>query len=105
MDILTAKQVSEIMGKNLRWVYQFAIDLGGWQIPGSSTWFFSKEGLENAIQNNRNKTVQSRSKGKRHPIYVEAAEPERSQKMGRGRAEKITERVEDLNRHGLITCH
>jgi hypothetical protein len=47
MQILPAKQVAKLMGKNLRWVYANAPRLGGLKIGGS--WIFTRGNLDNAL--------------------------------------------------------
>jgi hypothetical protein len=47
MQILAAKLVAQIVGKNLRWVYANAPQLGGLKIGGS--WLFTQANLEQAL--------------------------------------------------------
>ena len=47
MQILDAKQVAQIVGKNLRWVYANAPRLGGLKIGGS--WLFTRANLNHAL--------------------------------------------------------
>ena len=48
MEIMTAKELSILMTKSLKFIYTNATELGGIKIGGS--WVFTREGLENAIQ-------------------------------------------------------
>jgi hypothetical protein len=48
MNILTAKEISVLLKKSLKFVYVNAPELGGVKIGGS--WIFTKEGFENALQ-------------------------------------------------------
>jgi hypothetical protein len=47
MQIIPAKQVARIMGKNLNWIYANARQLGGLKIGGS--WIFTQANLEHAL--------------------------------------------------------
>ena len=46
--VLCARDVAELMGKSLRWVYDHAPDLNGSKIGGS--WFWTRQGVSDAIQ-------------------------------------------------------
>jgi hypothetical protein len=51
MNILTAKEISVLLKKSLKFVYVNAVELGGVKIGGS--WIFTQEGFKNALQRGR----------------------------------------------------
>jgi hypothetical protein len=74
MQILPAKKVAQILGKNLRWVYANAPQLGGLKVGGS--WIFTRANLERAL------TLQGQ------PPSPEPATPKPAPSRGRPRARR-----------------
>ena len=99
-DILNIQEIAQRFAKSERWVYNHALELGGFKIGGS--WFFSEGGLEDAIQTKRWQVAGS-GDGQRGTLKLSTGHKKKSRRMGSLRANKIeSDRKDAARRHGLI---
>ena len=96
MDFLTPKDISIILKKSPRWVYKHALELGGVQVGKS--WFFTMEGLKNALQRQQEEQMERCRQAQQGSIYETIREKTRCESLGTRKKRKV---VEDYNRHGL----
>lgn len=98
MDILTPQNIAEKLEKSTRWVYQNALQLGGVKIGGS--WFFTGEGLKNAVQGREKMAGEGHVSGSK--VHSIATNQISCKRMG-GKKNKESEkyRQEAASRHGF----
>jgi len=99
-NVLDIQEIAQRFAKSKRWVYNHALELGGFKIGGS--WFFTEGGLEDAIQTKR-WPVAGNGHGKRGALKLVTEHKKKSCRMGSGRKKAAeTIRKDAAIRHGLI---
>lgn len=101
MTILQPQDIAGRLHKSVRWVYDNGNALGGVKIAGS--WFFTQEGLENAVMGQAAGNMDGAGKVQRAKISSQLPNQKRCQRMG-GPEAKTTIRgtkEDDPNRHGI----
>lgn len=95
--ILSVAEVSAIMKKSQKWVYNHAGELGASRVGGS--WIFTQEGLIDALE--RGKRVEGclPGSGNRQANSADVRHKKRSRKMGAGHGHREVD--PDPGRHGL----
>lgn len=101
MTILTPNQIADTLNKSIRWNYDNGKALGGVRIGGS--WFFTKEGLENAIMGQSERNLERTSQISRKKISAGLSNQKGSQGLGATKTKRTARsgKDHDRNRHGL----
>jgi hypothetical protein len=101
MTILQPQDIAVRLHRSVRWVYDNGNALGGVKIAGS--WFFTQEGLENAIVGQGEGNLESTSQTRRAKISSQLQNKKRSIRVGAQEAQRVIRRTKEDNdnRHGL----
>lgn len=101
MTILQPQEIAARLHKSVRWVYDNGGALGGVKIAGS--WFFTQEGLENAVMGQAAGNLDGTGKVQRAKTSSQLPNKKRSQRLGGPKEKRIIRgpKEDDHNRHGL----
>jgi hypothetical protein len=98
---LDPKVLAARLGKSLRWVYDYATELGAVKV--GRTWLFTEEGLRDAYQRQREKTLERSNQVSRKHLPGRLSDQKRGRKLGARKASGSGRSSEDADsdRHGL----
>lgn len=97
IKILTPREISRILGKSVRWVYDHAAELGGVKI--GSSWIFTEGGLRDALQRG-----QEMARGRQIPraeVHGIIRQKGRSNRLGASDKKGVKSRKKNAQEHGL----